>query len=383
MKISFFKSIKFRLAMTFTVILFVFAGSIILLFNIAINNYLSTRQNPANPPAQTEQTTNPPKEQLVPVKDNKDDLRVKYSNNLESIKTESVYGLIALAFIALGLGYYLAGRFLRPLNELNKQIEKLKSDNLGTQIEKVPENEVGKTISFFNEMSLRLKKAFDQQMRFVQDASHELRTPLTILRTNMETVLDDKNASKDDLKESMSDALQEIDSATDLANDLLALSRPESKIQEKENLIEVVSDVVGSISDMAKKSKVDVSFDHRDEKVIVKINKSEIARAIKNLIENAIKYSNKSKGPKVTVAVIKSGSSAIIEISDNGIGIPKEELGKIFDRFYRVDKSRDRETGGFGLGLAITKKIITDHRGKIVVASDKSETVFTIKLPLL
>lgn len=383
MKISFFKSIKFRLAMTFTVILFVFAGSIILLFNIAINNYLSTRQNPANPPAQTEQTTNPPKEQLVPVKDNKDDLRVKYSNNLESIKTESVYGLIALAFIALGLGYYLAGRFLRPLNELNKQIEKLKSDNLGTQIEKVPENEVGKTISFFNEMSLRLKKAFDQQMRFVQDASHELRTPLTILRTNMETVLDDKNASKDDLKESMNDALQEIDSATDLANDLLALSRPESKIQEKENLIEVVSDVVGSISDMAKKSKVDVSFDHRDEKVIVKINKSEIARAIKNLIENAIKYSNKSKGPKVTVAVIKSGSSAIIEISDNGIGIPKEELGKIFDRFYRVDKSRDRETGGFGLGLAITKKIITDHRGKIVVASDKSETVFTIKLPLL
>lgn len=369
--------------MTFTVILFVFAGSIILLFNIAINNYLSTRQNPANPPAQTEQTTNPPKEQLVPVKDNKDDLRVKYSNNLESIKTESVYGLIALAFIALGLGYYLAGRFLRPLNELNKQIEKLKSDNLGTQIEKVPENEVGKTISFFNEMSLRLKKAFDQQMRFVQDASHELRTPLTILRTNMETVLDDKNASKDDLKESMNDALQEIDSATDLANDLLALSRPESKIQEKENLIEVVSDVVGSISDMAKKSKVDVSFDHRDEKVIVKINKSEIARAIKNLIENAIKYSNKSKGPKVTVAVIKSGSSAIIEISDNGIGIPKEELGKIFDRFYRVDKSRDRETGGFGLGLAITKKIITDHRGKIVVASDKSETVFTIKLPLL
>ena len=375
MKTDFFKSIKFRLAILFTVILFVFSGLIILLFNVAINNYLSTRQAPAQTTQQQTQQTAPP-----PVNDPGKDVRAKYTNQLESIKQESIYGLIVLAFISLGLGYYISGIFLKPLNKLNTQIDKLKSDNLGSQIENPPENEVGKTINYFNEMSLRLQKSFEQQSRFVQDASHELRTPLTILRTNMETVLDDKNASKEDLRDSMKDALTEIDSATELANDLLALSRPESKLRAKESLQNIIAECVSALKDVSKKQHVSLSLKIKEDSIVT-INKSEVVRAIKNIVENGIKYSKSSKDPKVQILLKRDNNIAILQISDNGIGIPSKDLNKIFDRFYRVDKSRDRETGGFGLGLAITKKIITDHGGKISVASEPGSTTFTIKLP--
>ena len=374
MKNNFFNSIKFRLAVSFTIILFVFSGIIILLFNVAIDNYLSTRQEPAPTTSQTQQSVPPPEN------DPQKDARARYTNQLESIKQESVYGLIALAFISLGMGYYISGRFLKPLNKLNSQIDKLKSENLGSQIDNPPSNEVGKTISYFNEMSLRLQKAFDQQSRFVQDASHELRTPLTILRTNIETVLDDKNASREDLRESMQDALSEIDSTTELANNLLVLSKPESKLRTIESMENVLAECVSSFKDISKNNHVTVSF-KVEEDTEVKINKSDLIRAVKNIIENGIKYSTESRNPKVEIILKKNNNTAVVHISDNGVGIPKEELGKIFDRFYRVDKSRDRNTGGFGLGLSIAKKIVSDHGGKISVMSKQGKTIFVLNIP--
>lgn len=371
--------------MTFTIILFVCAGTIILLFNIAINNYLSTRQNPGNPPVTGQQIigSQPSTGQPQPsTDDGKNSLRAKYSNDLERIKSKSIFGLIVFAFISLGLGYYLADRFLRPLNQLNRQLEKLKSDNLGTQITRVPDNEIGKTISYFNDMSLRLKTAFDQQAQFVQDASHELRTPLTILRTNLETELDNSNASKAELRNAMQDALLEIDSATELANDLLTLSKPEKMSKETENLGSVISEVVDSFSMLAKDRDVSLEYNATNDEVNASIVKSDFARAINNIIDNAIKYSAVSKAPKVLVSLRKSGVTAIIEIADNGIGIKESEIAKIFDRFYRIDKSRNRKTGEFGLGLAISKKIISDHEGKISVTSQKGLTKFRIQIPI-
>ncbi len=376
MKTNFLKSIKFRLAILFTVILFTFSGVIILLFNVAIDNYLSTRQTPA--PIVHQNQPSMPAPENEPTKDN----RSRYANQLEDIKKYSIYGLFVMAVISLALGYYISGRFLKPLNELNDQIFKLKSNSLGAQIKHPPDNEFGETMNYFNEMSLRLQKAFDQQARFVQDASHELRTPLTILRTNIETVLDDKNASKTDLRNSMGDALSEIDSATILANDLLTLSRPQSKIREPENMSEIINESVAMMKKIANTSNVSIKSTIFDKNIPVLINKSEIIRAINNIIYNAITYSANVKSPHVSVTVKQANNTAIITIKDNGIGIPKSDIHKIFDRFYRVDKSRDRKTGGFGLGLPITKKIIIDHQGKITVTSKPGLTEFTIHIPL-
>ncbi|MEI7918426.1 MAG: HAMP domain-containing sensor histidine kinase [Candidatus Saccharibacteria bacterium] len=376
MKTNFVKSIKFRLAMVFTVILFVFSGTIILLFNVAIDNYLSTRQTPAPVIQQTQPPTLTPKDE--PINDN----RSRYANQLEDIKKYSIYGLFVLAVISLALGYYISGRFLKPLNELNDQIFQLKSNSLGAQIKYPPDNEFGETMKYFNEMSLRLQKAFDQQARFVQDASHELRTPLTILRTNIETVLDDKNASKTDLRNSMNDALTEIDLATTLANDLLTLSRPQSKIRDPENMSEIVSESVAMMKKIALNSNVSIKLIITDKNIPVIINKSEMIRAINNIISNAIKYSAGVKSAHVGIVVKHLDNNVLIVVKDNGIGIPKSDINRIFDRFYRVDKSRDRKTGGFGLGLPITKKIITDHQGKISVTSKPGQTEFTVIIPI-
>jgi len=374
-KVKFFKTIKFKLAIMFTVILFVFAGTIILLFNMAIDNYLSTRplkQEPAivqqlDPPRETEEQK----------------IRAIYSNNLEYIQSVSIISLIPLAIISFLIGYLLAGRFLKPLNELNKQIDKLKFDNLGAQICNVQENEMGKTISSFNEMSIRLQRAFDQQARFVQDASHELRTPLTIVRINMETVLDDSSATKQELKNSMRDSLNSLDSVTELANDLLTLSRPQSKKRTKENLEDIVRECTDSMKDLLKKNNVLLKLKTERGQINVSVNKSEIIRAFKNIIDNAIKYSKTNNSPEVLVKIFKNEDSGMVEIQDNGIGIPKADVSKIFDRFYRVDKSRDRETGGFGLGLAITKKIILEHNGKISIQSKPKSTIFIVKIPVV
>jgi signal transduction histidine kinase len=375
---GFFRSIKFKLAMMFTVILFVFAGTIILLFNMAIDNYLSTRS-----PQPTPVTAVVRNEQQVPAPENDEqrEMRAVYSGNLQMIQEKSVISLIPLAAICFMLGYFLAGRFLKPLNDLNRQIDVLKSDNLGIMIQNVPDNEIGRTMRSFNEMSLRLQSSFEQQSRFVQDASHELRTPLTIVRTNLETVLDDPGATENDLKESMREALNGLDDVTGLANDLLTLSSSQSRRMIPADLGDLVRECAGTIKDLAKKMLVTMAVTGAKVDIPVSMNRAEMTRVFKNIIENAIRYSRECKAPRVQIKVSEDGNFGIVEIIDNGVGIPKKDVSRIFDRFYRVDKSRDRETGGFGLGLPIAKKIVTDHGGAISVKSRPGRTVFTVKIP--
>ncbi len=369
------KSIKFRLAMLFSVILFVFAGSIIFLFNITIDNYLSTRAvAPASPPQeQTALRVEETAEQKV---------RSQYTDDLQTVRDRSIESLFPLALISFALGYYISGRFLKPLEELNTRIDTLKTDTLGSQIEQVPENEIGRTVTSFNEMSKRLQTAFDQQTRFVQDASHELRTPLTIVKTNLETVLDDDQATKADLKTAMTEALSGVDEVTSLANDLLALSRPQSSTRNVEDLNQVLQEIVASFKSLADQHDVHLEL-HSDERpVMVSINRSELYRALTNLIDNAIKYSKDAEHPHVSITITTSSEHALLQITDNGRGIPAADLDRIFNRFYRVNTARDRETGGFGLGLPIAQKIIIEHGGTVSVRSQPGETCFEVRLPL-
>ncbi|MEI6222786.1 MAG: HAMP domain-containing sensor histidine kinase [bacterium] len=378
---NFTKTIKFKLAIIFSVVLFLSIGTTIFMFNVAITNYLSTRS-----PRQEDVAPQVAQGQLPPQQQESEELRevrAVHSNNLESVQSRSIISLVPIAFLSFILGYFLAGRFLRPLNKLNEQIDTLKFDTLGAQIEHIPENEMGKTMQSFNEMSERLQVAFEQQARFVQDASHELRTPLTIVRTNLETVLDDPRASKKEYKESMREVLEELDSVTTLANDLLTLSKPQSVQRTKQDLVVFVQECFIVLQELASRQKVQLRLQCSDkEHLTILANGSELGRAFRNIMENAIKYSQSGKRQDILVLVARKGKKAVVEVQDSGVGIPKADVGKIFERFYRVDKSRDRNTGGFGLGLAITKKIVQEHGGKISVRSKPGETVFTVVLPL-
>lgn len=374
MKFDIHKSFKFRLALLFSAILFAFASIIIVLFNITINNYLSTRQQPNRTGQQQPQQ---------PPKDDKDSaLRAQYTKDLETVQQESIYLLGLLAVGSLLIGYFIADRFLRPLNKLNMQIGELSQHNLGSQITEIPDNEFGVTIKYFNAMSQRLKRSFEQQSQFVQDASHELRTPLTILRTNLDTVLDNQKATNAQLRKSMEEALQEIDYATDLANNLLALTKDNTTKNSVFSLNTVVSEIIDKYQHVSKTKSVKIAVLLCNEDIYVTANRLNITRAINNIFDNALKYSAIAKNPLVTVVVSNEHKYASVSIEDNGPGIPKEYHSTIFDRFVRVDESRDRQTGGFGLGLAISKKIITESGGKISLNSKPSKTIFTVTLPI-
>lgn len=368
---------KFRLALTFSAILFVFASTIIVLFTIAIDNYLSTRQEPSVSTSQPRDETRP-----KPAKDSIDGLRARYSQDLETVQQASVYMLGALAICSLIIGYAVADRFLRPLNKLNTQLGKLSQHNLGAQITDVPRDEFGITIGYFNDMSRRLQQSFVQQEQFIQDASHELRTPLTIVRTTMDTVLDNPRATTAELRTAMEDALRGIDDATTLANDLLTLTQPDTmRDRSIVDINDIVSTIVASYQHIARARSIRIITSLCEKPLPVVIQPLAITRAIRNICDNAFTYVTTAEAPTVTIRTRSYKQHAIITIMDNGPGIPRAYQAKIFDRFVRVDESRDKHTGGFGLGLAISKKIITEHGGTIALRSVPGATTFTITLP--
>lgn len=336
-------------------------------------------------------------------------------NDLRHIRRVSIFALAPLALASFGVGYYVSGQFLSPLNLLNKKISLLKKGNLGERLEKVSDDEIGELVDSYNSMSIRLKKAFESQEQFVQDASHELKTPLAIVYTNLDTIIDDKSATKKELRKSIKNALQAIKSMNLLLESLLTLASPDDYEFQKINLVDLVIDQISALSEYADQNGVAVrmiSVDDFDKNSKLKLSKNDseqkqltadqvfilgdefwLGRAIYNILENAIKYGADGGGEKskvrsiakvdITVGhkIISGKNYAKVDIVDYGPGIPESHAERIFDRFYRVDKSRSKLTGGFGLGLAIAKKVVEAHGGRI--ALDCSDTTtFSIFIPL-
>ena len=184
--------------------------------------------------------------------------------------------------------------------------------------------------------------------------------------------------------EFLRDINSEVDRMTDIINDLLTLvrmNRQEVELKPVEiNLTDMVGDIVKRLEPIAKAKNISIIY-NRVKDVSAEIEETKLSLAVSNLIENGIKY-NSEEG-KVEVTVDADHQNAFITVSDNGIGIAEEEIGKIFDRFYRVDKNRDRETGGTGLGLSIVRSAVLMHNGSIKVSSKENEgTTFVIIIPL-
>lgn len=226
-----------------------------------------------------------------------------------------------------------------------------------------------------------IEGAMEEQKRFVADASHELRTPLTALKTSMEVALRDKKMPLKEARKTIKESLEDIDNLQSLTNGLLNLTHYQDNdgrlVFEEVDLAEVIKKAYKKISPLAKKKGVEIEFQVDTSQI--EANKESLEEMLVIFLDNAIKYT--SEGGKVTVRAKFEKRYAVLEIKDTGIGIDKKDLPHIFDRFYRVDKSRS-ETG-FGLGLSIAKRIIDLHRGSIDVSSTIGKgTTFTIKLSL-
>jgi signal transduction histidine kinase len=321
-------------------------------------------------------------------------------NDLDQIRIISLYSLFPIALFSFAIGYLVSGRFLNPINKLKRNIDTLTHTDLGKNIPVEIEDEVGGLIMSFNELSQRLKNSFEVQESFVQDASHELKTPLTIIQTNLDTVIDDPKATQKELKEAINKALNGVKELRTLTNYLLDLTVNQEVEYKKTEINDLISLQVKNLKPIAKKMGVDLNWDGAlankgsdwkkgkgvQDDAFVMADELTLGRAIFNIIENAIKYSDKNLDgvkPFVKISFEKTQNNAIIKIADNGVGIPQEFQTKIFKRFFRTEKSRNKKLGGFGLGLAISKKTINDLGGKIEVISQKNDTTFTITLPLL
>ena len=365
-KLNFFKTIRFKLTLLYSLIVFVFCGLLVLGLNLYIDKYFNSEPNFERTPDMVMINRFPGPNVLIHFNQLQEEeqavVKAIRANDLAQIRAISIYALIPIALLSFALGYILSGRFLDPIHKLKNNIDKLTRTDLGKKIPVEIEDEVGGLIMSFNELSERLKNSFEVQERFVQDASHEIKTPLTIIQTNLDTVVDDPNATKDELNDSIANALKGVKELRKLTDYLLDLTVNQEVTLKETDLGKFVDEQIGSISQLAKSSDLNIETNIKDEKskgILIEADDMFLGRAVFNLLENAIKYKDVSlkKGESfVSIDIKKDLKNAFLTIKDNGVGIPEAHQKKIFDRFFRVDKSRNKKTGGFGLGLAISKK---------------------------
>jgi heavy metal sensor kinase len=290
-------------------------------------------------------------------------------------------GLLLLA--SLG-GNFIIRTALKPVKSVVQTAKDISADDLSLRIESGHrQDEIGELVDTFNDMISRLEKSVKKIKQFSGDVSHELRTPLTIIRGEIEVLLR-KERNKEEYQNILKSTLEEAAYLERIIDDLLFLSRIES-LEKKEfnksvQLDEILLKVVESQELAAKKKNITLEI-KKAEPTEIMGEEILLERMVANIIDNAIRYTH-PKG-KVEVSLDKKAGSSTILVQDTGIGIPEESLSLIFDRFYVVDKSRFKETGGLGLGLSIVKRVADCHGGKIEVKSEMNKgTSFLIHFPI-
>jgi heavy metal sensor kinase len=255
--------------------------------------------------------------------------------------------------------------------------------NLSRRIEVVSDDELGRLASTLNQMVERLEAAFERQHQFTADASHELRTPLAVIQAESTLVLS-KERTQAEYQKSLTSVSQETTRMSAMIDKLLFLARIDSG-KEQLNLEEVnlkasITELFSDLEILAAERSLQFRLGEMKE-LTIKGDKVRLRQLFLNLLENAIRYS--PSGGIITSSVTRKNRSAVISISDTGMGIPPEKVPHIFERFYRVDKGRSRADGGAGLGLAIAKYIAEAHGGKIEVESQIGKgSTFSVSLPL-
>lgn len=273
------------------------------------------------------------------------------------------------------LMYLIVGYALYPLRELTLKIEDIQAKNLKEPIlSKSNSTEIERLTLAFNRLLLRLEETFATQRQFSANAAHELRTPLAVMSTKFEVFEKNKNPDEADYKEAIGMARSQTDRLSHVIDILLEMTELQSAPKSDSiSLSEITEEVICDLVAVAEKKSISLVQDDGDARLTG--SDTLVYRAIYNLIENAIKYNK--EGGKVSVAITEDESFAKVIITDTGSGIAKEDWDRIFEPFFRVDKSRSRSMGGAGLGLALVKEIAVRHGGdvKVIESSNKGSSI--------
>lgn len=288
--------------------------------------------------------------------------------------------------LLLGMGsYFLTRKSLHPVSAITDLARKISHSSLNERIRVYnKEDELGQLSIVLNDLLERLQQAFSTQTQFLSDVAHELKTPLSILRVHWESEINNPDLPNE-LKEKCVRDVETISRISHLINNLLLLSQTEEIQTNFEmkplRIDELINNVVEDAQILSETKSQQLNIIDL-QSLEIRGDRLRLYQLLFNLIDNAIRYTPESG--KIEIALIRGENTAVIEIRDNGVGIPREDLPHIFKRFYRVQKDRSRKTGGSGLGLAICKLIVEAHRGQIEAESKTGKgSLFRVKLPLI
>ena len=309
-----------------------------------------------------------------------DNFSVQVYNNKEDYKRKSLIFSTLLALLGGIITYFISGRALKPLADFSKKIEDVQAQNLAdSRIEENKVKELNQLSIAYNKMLERLSEAFEIQRQFTANAAHELRTPLSLMQVQLDVYNETKHPDNDDCAtKTIQMVTEQNERLSKMVKTLLDMSELETiKRDEKIEVHALVEEVLDDLSPLAQKTGIQLI--NKSEDIMLSGSDILIYRLVYNLVENAIRYNHENG--TVTVHAFQAQKRVHLTVEDTGNGIPEELRERVFEPFFRLDKSRSRQLGGVGLGLALVKEIVRVHNGTIQIhTSPVGGTIFEVIL---
>lgn len=382
------RSARVRLTLVYSVAVFGLTAIVVALLYVGLAHQLqpAPRFLPAVYRVIPESETGLPFKQVVLSSESgnvQDEIKNQERRHTLSQLRKLTFGALAVLFLAsLGIGYAVAGRVLRPIGQITAAARRIQATSLSDRIALGgPQDELKTLADTFDEMLERLDTSFTAQRQFVADASHELRNPLAVIRTNADVALQEEGVPAE-VQTRIEAVRRAADRMRRLVDDLLALARLELATGQRADidLAAVVDEVRDELDPLARAHGLRLrASTERD--LHVHGDREALKRALANLLDNAFRHSPEHGA--VRIAAERRNGWAVLTVADDGPGLTAAEQEHVFERFWRSDSSRSRESGGTGLGLAIVRRIAESHGGEVGVASEPGAgSTFELRLPV-
>ena len=309
-----------------------------------------------------------------------DEFSVQVYNNKADYKRNSLIITVLLALFGGVVTYFISGHALRPIREFSDKIEEVQAQNLAdSRIEENNVKELNQLSVSYNKMLERLSDAFEIQRQFTANAAHELRTPLSLMQIQLDSYNSSRHPGDDEVTlQTIKMVTEQNERLSKMVKTLLDMSELQTVSRDDKIMVDaLVDEVLADLEPLAQEKDIELIGECTDVTMIG--SDILIYRMLYNLVENAIKYNR--TGGRVTVTARQKEKHVYLSVEDTGNGIPEELKDRVFEPFFRVDKSRSRELGGVGLGLALVREIVIAHDGNIAVKSNPSGgTIFEVVL---
>ncbi len=378
-------SLQWRLTIITTLLIAMICGSLTIFIYKNGVYYIDSLQNTVDAKSEDNNEKNPD-EIYISIPDEEwnnfaKNFSIQVYNNKADYKKSSLLFSTLLSLLGGVITFFISGHALKPLYDFSKKIEEVQAQNLSdSRIEENKFSELNQLSVSYNKMLERLSEAFKLQRQFTANAAHELRTPLAVMQLQIDLYNSSKHPNNDtSAQQTISMITEQTERLSKMVRTLLDMSELQTIARDEEIAISaLVEEVLADLEPLAQEKGINLI--EKCDNVLLMGSDILIYRLVYNLVENAIKYN--FSGGTVTVNATQQNSQLHLTVEDTGNGIPEELKERIFEPFFRLDKSRSRELGGVGLGLALVREIVRVHNGSILVKNNaNSGTTFEVIFP--